>query len=150
MFLPSILGCIMLDPDKVLVSRMTLAADRPMPDKAMRNHQNLAEYYFNIFMGYKVYRIWRIWKNTGFCHIQRYSELNKKTFKILKAKEIQIQTSNVLGLWGTQELLLFCLEAPLRAQWAHQNSTGFQKKKFEDERGEREKELQKMLINIKL
>lgn len=38
----------------MLVSRMTLKAGMAKPDKAMRNHQNLIEYHFNIFMSYKV------------------------------------------------------------------------------------------------
>lgn len=65
------------------------------PDKAMRNNQNLIAYHFNIFMSYKFLSAMKNVKNVGFCHIQRYLELDERIFKILRAKELKIQTGNV-------------------------------------------------------
>lgn len=83
------LGCFKVDTDKVLVSRMTLKVGMAKPDKAMRNHQNLIEYHFNIFMTYKVLSDMKHMKK---CRILSYSkilELDERIFKILRAKEIQ-------------------------------------------------------------
>lgn len=68
---------------------MTLKVGMAKPDKAMRNHQNLIEYHFNIFMTYKVLSDMKHMKK---CRILSYSkilELDERIFKILRAKEIQ-------------------------------------------------------------